>query len=178
MTTLAVWYVTLQRYLWYQRFILEIIRDGFVLITFLLIIDWLKILFLLTSWIIALLASNVDAHGLQTTACFVLFFGRFVFIIFCRFSWLISFIDGPYSNTTVCVDHSFVQIQLLNEFGLLCFSVNFFRFSFLLYRRCINGLVILTIIKLKVIYNVVYQLIPFGFSFALKHHRALVALYC
>ena len=82
-TTLAVWHVRLQRYLRYQRFILEIIGDRFVLITFLLIIHRLKILLLLTGRVVALLATNVDAHGLQATACFVLFFGRFVFIIFC-----------------------------------------------------------------------------------------------
>jgi len=89
---------------------------------------------------------------------------------------LISFVDSPYSNATFRVDHSFVQIQLLNEFGLLCFSVKFFGVAVLLYGSCIDGFVILSIIKLKVIYDVIYHLIPFGFSFALKHHRALVAL--
>jgi hypothetical protein len=30
---------------------------------------------------------------------------------------LVSFIDGSDADTTFCVDHSFVQIQFLNEFG-------------------------------------------------------------
>ena len=48
-TTLAVWHVRLQRYLRYQGLILEIVRYGFVLIAFLLIIDRFEIVFLLTS---------------------------------------------------------------------------------------------------------------------------------
>ena len=83
---------------------------------------------------------------------------------------MVSFIDGSNSNATFCIDYSFIQIQFLNEFRLLFLAV-------LLYRSCIDSFVILSIIKLKVINNVVYHMVPLGFSCALENNRTLVALY-